>query len=113
MIEMPVFQIFRSEVINLAKMFQNTEPTLVILYCYVIFYVIFYVISESEWKKKFEKDVVIKKIKPDFEKDGIYSLQFSYDGEILAAGYGNFGVQVMLCLILILVDCAPVLAMNA
>jgi hypothetical protein len=29
MIEMPVFQIvFRSEIINLAKMFQNTVPTL-------------------------------------------------------------------------------------
>ncbi|XP_064631877.1 uncharacterized WD repeat-containing protein alr3466-like [Lineus longissimus] len=50
--------------------------------------------KESEWKKKFEKDPVIKKIEPDFEKEGIFSLQFSYDGEILAAGYGNFGVQV-------------------
>ncbi|XP_064608656.1 uncharacterized WD repeat-containing protein all2124-like [Liolophura sinensis] len=47
----------------------------------------------KSWPDKFEKVQEINQIKILDEKQGVFSLQFSYDGELLAIGYGNGAVE--------------------
>lgn len=54
----------------------------------------FVFVSGKSWPDKFEKVQEINQIKILPEKQGVFSLQFSYDGELLAIGYGNGAVEV-------------------
>lgn len=45
------------------------------------------------WPEKFSKVDIIKEIPFDSELGGIWSLQYSFDGETLAVGYGNGAIR--------------------
>ncbi|XP_013394376.1 vegetative incompatibility protein HET-E-1 [Lingula anatina] len=50
----------------------------------------------TQWPSNLEKVDNIKQVSMrDIERDGIYSLQFSYDGNTLAVGYGNSGIEIL------------------
>lgn len=52
-------------------------------------------ISEGKaWPDKFTKVEIIKDVPFDSELGGVWSLQYSFDGETLAVGYGNGAVRI-------------------
>lgn len=51
--------------------------------------------GEDDWKSKLASDDHIKTIVPHVDKEGIFSLQYSFDGKLLAVGYGNAGVEIL------------------
>ena len=58
-------------------------------------YILFFFIGKS-WPDKFTKVEIIKEVPFDSELGGVWSLQYSFDGETLAVGYGNGGIRVCL-----------------
>ncbi|CAH1794755.1 unnamed protein product [Owenia fusiformis] len=48
----------------------------------------------KQWPEEFTKLEVLKELKFDYDRDGVYCLQFSLDSEQLAVGFGNGGIQV-------------------
>lgn len=48
----------------------------------------------KNWPEKFTKLEILKEIPFDPALDCIYSLQYSYNGEVLAVGHGNGAIRV-------------------
>lgn len=52
-----------------------------------------YIEKGKAWPDKFTKVEVIKEVPFDSELGGIWALQYSYDGDTLAVGYGNGAIR--------------------
>lgn len=57
-------------------------------------------ITGKAWPDTFTKVEVIKEVPFDSELGGIWALQYSYDGDTLAVGYGNGAIRVYIHLLL-------------
>lgn len=59
-----------------------------------IFAYVFILFLGKNWPEKFTKLEILKEIPFDPALDCIYSLQYSYSGEVLAVGHGNGAIRV-------------------
>ena len=53
----------------------------------------FNIFSGKDWPDKFSKIEIIKTFDYDETLGSVYSLQYSFDGEILAVGYSNGAIR--------------------
>lgn len=61
-----------------------------------IFAYVFILFLGKNWPEKFTKLEILKEIPFDPALDCIYSLQYSYSGEVLAVGHGNGAIRVFI-----------------
>lgn len=57
---------------------------------------VFILFLGKNWPEKFTKLEILKEIPFDPALDCIYSLQYSYSGEVLAVGHGNGAIRVFI-----------------